>query len=345
MSSLNLAVTGIGMVTGVGLNAPASCAAIRAAVDNFQETRFMDAEGEWLKGSEVPFSEPWRGRSRLLKLAASAIRECLDGDEAIISTATPLLLCMPELQRPGRLVVDDGAFFRELEQELQLSFHPQSGVVASGHVSVAVGLQRARQLFDEFHLDHVVIAATDSLLVAPTLSHFEQKERLLTSTNSDGFIAGEASAALVVEPFRRRPSGQLLCRGLGFAVEHATVDSEEPLRGDGLTEAIKQALHDANCSESVLQFKIIDASGGQYAFKESSIAFSRIDRTKREEFDVWHPADCVGEVGAAIGAVMVAVLKCACEKGYAKGTEVLLHLANDDGRRSAMIFSWNTPDR
>ncbi len=74
-----------------------------------------------------------------------------------------------------------------------------------------------------------------------------------------------------------------------------------------------------------------------------TLAFSRVDRTKRTEFDVWHPADCIGEVGAPIGLVMIAVLKAACEKTYAKGSNVLLHLGNDDGRRASMIFSWHLP--
>ena len=70
------------------------------------------------------------------------------------------------------------------------------------------------------------------------------------------------------------------------------------------------------------------------------MAFSRIDRTKRTEFDIWHPADCVGEVGAVLGVVMVAVLKSACEKTYSKGNHILAHLGNDDGKRSSMIFFW-----
>ena len=52
-----VAITAVGMVTGVGLNAPASCAAIRAAIDNFQETRFMDDGGEWIMGCSVPLEK------------------------------------------------------------------------------------------------------------------------------------------------------------------------------------------------------------------------------------------------------------------------------------------------
>jgi 3-oxoacyl-[acyl-carrier-protein] synthase-1 len=207
-------------------------------------------------------------------------------------------------------------------------------------VAVAVALKHARRLIQELKVRHVLIAATDSLLVGATLAHYEEYERLLTSNNSNGFIAGEAGAALVVEPVSVGQGDQLVCVGLGFGVEEAHVYSEEPLRGKGLSEAIKQSLDDAGCGESILDFKMTDLSGEQYYFKEASLAFSRLDRTKRTEFDIWHPADCVGDVGAVLGLVMIAVLKSACEKSYSKGDHILAHLGNDDGKRSSIIFFW-----
>lgn len=340
MTGFPLAITGTGMVTGVGLNAPASCAAIRCAIDNFRETRFMDNGGEWIMGCEVPMEQSWRGKTKLIKMAAATIRECLDGNKNIIPKATPLLLCLSEHDRKGRVIDDDNQFFLDLLEELGLEFHEKSRIIASGRVSVAVALQHARQLIQELKIIHVLIAATDSLLNAQTLAHYEDHERLLTSTNSNGFIPGEAGAALVIEPLYAKQENQLICHGLGFGVEKAHVYSDEPLRADGLTAAIKESLKDAGCGESVLEFKITDISGEQYYFKEASLAFSRIDRTKREEFDIWHPADCTGDVGATLGLVMLAVLKAACEKDYTKGHHILAHLGNDDGKRSSIILSW-----
>lgn len=340
MSSFPLAITGVGMVTGVGLNAPASCAAIRCAIDNFQETRFMDNGGEWLMGCEVPLEQPWRGKAKLLKMAAMAIRECMQNNPQINPKATPLLLCLSEHERKGRVIDDDNQFFLDLQEELGMTFHEKSRVVARGHVAVAVALKHARVLIQELNVSHVLIAATDSLLVGPTLAHYEEHERMLTSNHSNGFIPGEAGAALVVESGVAKRENQLVCHGLGFGVEKAHVYSEEPLRADGLTSAIKESLDDAGHGESVLDFKITDISGEQYYFKEASLAFSRLDRTKRTEFDIWHPADCVGEVGSSLGLVMVVVLKAACEKAYSKGDHVLAHLGDDDGKRSSMIFSW-----
>lgn len=341
MSALPITIGRTGLVTGVGLETAATCAAIRGAIDNFQQTGFRDASGEWLMGCEVPLAQPWRGEKKLLKMAARAVAQCLAGFDRADCEATPLLLCLPEADRPGRLVPDDSRFFEALENELGLRFHARSSLIAQGHVSVAVALLQARQLIAEVRVPRVLVAAVDSMLAGATLADCEARDRLLTSENSDGFIPGEGAAALLVEPLRAQARPQLVCRGLGFALEHAHIDSEEPLRADGLTEAIRQSLSDAACGESILDFKIIDASGGQYAFKEATLAFGRLDRTKRSEFDVWHPADCIGEVGAPIGAVMIAVLKAACEKAYSRGDNALLHLGNDDGRRAAMVFSWH----
>lgn len=337
-----LAITGCGMVTGVGLSAPASCAAIRAAIDNFQETRFMDSGGEWIQGCEVPLEQPWRGKTKLLKMAAQAIRECLEDNKQINPELTPLLLCLSEHDRQGRAISDDNQFFLDLQDELGMMFHEKSRVITNGPVSVAVALKHARSLIQELKVQHVMITATDSLLVGPTLAHYEEHERLLTSNNTNGFIPGEAGVALVVESGDAIQGNQLVCHGLGFGVEQAHVYSEEPLRADGLTAAIKESLEDFGHGESVLDFKITDISGEQYYFKEASLAFSRIDRTKRMAFDIWHPADCIGNVGSSLGLIMLAVLKAACEKTYTKGDHILAHLGSDDGKRSSMIFSWQS---
>jgi 3-oxoacyl-[acyl-carrier-protein] synthase-1 len=53
MSVPPLAVLGVGLVSGVGLTAEQSCAAIRCGINNFQETRCIGSNGEWLVGSAV----------------------------------------------------------------------------------------------------------------------------------------------------------------------------------------------------------------------------------------------------------------------------------------------------
>jgi 3-oxoacyl-[acyl-carrier-protein] synthase-1 len=94
---------------------------------------------------------------------------------------------------------------------------------------------------------------------------------------------------------------QLQCTGVGFGTEPAPIESEQPLRAAGLVQAIRGALKEAGCAMGDLDFRITDISGEHYYFKEASHALSRLLKTPKEEFDIWHPAQCIGETGAVAG--------------------------------------------
>jgi 3-oxoacyl-[acyl-carrier-protein] synthase-1 len=331
-----IAIKSTGLVTSVGLSAPAACAAIRAKISNPTETRFMGSDGEWIMAHQVPLEQPWRGRTKLAKMAAMAIAECLDQVPPESWSGIPLLLCVAERGRPGRLDGLEDQLLPEIEQELGVRFAPESGVIPRGRISAIRALAEARKLIYAGSAPQVLIAATDSLLTWPTLSVYQRADRLLAPNNSNGFMPGEASGALLVGRPERRT--ELLCTGIGFAVEKAHIDSGEPLRADGLTSAIKAALADAGCELHDLDYRITDISGEQYYFKEAALALSRVLRQRKEEFDIWHPAECIGETGAASGIAILAVSAAACRKAYSPGRHILSHCANDSGRRSAAIL-------
>lgn len=338
---MDLAVMNVGMITGVGLNAEATCAAIRCAIDNFQESHFM-IDGDWLIACEVPLPQPWRGEKKLRELARFAIHDCM-GETVPEPGALPLFLCLPESSRPGRMIHDDNRFFLELEKDLGWNFHPKSCTIAMGRVSIGSALQRARELFAEGGINQILIAACDSYLNAATLEALAEEDRLLTKENSDGFIPGEAGSAILVEP-ANHSSSPLVLKGLGFGVEPAPINSGKPLRAEGLTQAVRGALKEAGLTMGDLDFRITDIAGEQYYFKEAALALARTLRVRKESFDIWHPADCIGESGAAVYAVMIGMFKAACEKGYSQGAGVLLHLGNDDGRRVALLLRWEEQD-
>ena len=267
-----------------------------------------------------------------------AFAECLEQVPADDWPTIPLLLCVAEPERPGRLDGLDELLLTEIEVVLEARFSPESGVIPRGRISAIRGLAEARRLIQEGGATQVVIAATDSLLTWPTLRAYQESERLLTTTNSNGFIPGEGAGAVLVS----RPAGgaELRCLGVGFGTEPAHIDSGEPLRADGLASAIRAALADACCALHDLDYRITDLSGEQYYFKEAALALSRILRQRKEEFDIWHPAECIGEAGAAAGVAILAVAATACCKAYTPGPRILSHCADDSGRRSAAILSF-----
>jgi 3-oxoacyl-[acyl-carrier-protein] synthase I len=335
-----IAILASGMVTSVGLDAPSSCAAIRCAIDNFSETRFMDKGGEWIVGAQVPLEQPWRGLPKLVHMAAPAIRECLARAGSARPETIPLLLCVAEKERPGRLDGLDDQLFHDVQAELGVRFHPRSAVIPRGRVAGGLAMQLAHQLIYGEKLPLCLIAGVDTYLIAGTLAAYEEKSRLLTSQNSNGFIPGEAAAAVLVgQPSTLNPQlSTLLCLGLGTGQEEATIDSEEPLRADGLVQAFKAAFADAGAGFEALDFRITDANGEQYWFKEAALALTRTLRVRKEQFDIWHPADCIGETGAAIGPCALGVALAAARKNYLLGRGPLCHFGGDDGERVALVL-------
>lgn len=330
------------MLCGVGLSSAASCAAIRCAIDRFDETQFIDRAGEWIVGSQAPLDPPARGRSKILQMAASVTNEALSSATAAHKDIA-LLLCVSETTRPGRFGGLDESLMLDLEQSLETRFHASSRVFQTGRVG---GLEALAAASDLIHADEVkacVVVGSDTFLVGITIREYEAKQRLLTSENSNGFVPGEGAAAVLLQPVAANDTTSLRCCGIGFADETATIDSDTPLKADGLSTAFKAAFADAEIDYTKLDYRLTDNNGEQYGFKEAALAVQRTLRLRKEQFDIWHAADCLGEVGAATVPIALSVAAAAAEKGYAPGPGALLHVGNDDGRRGALILHQGDP--
>jgi 3-oxoacyl-[acyl-carrier-protein] synthase-1 len=334
-----IAIRGTGLVTSVGLTTAACCCAFRAKISNPFETSFIDSSGAWIRAHQVSLDVPWPGLTKLAKMAALAIEEALQELDKDQWRRLPLLLCVAEAERPGRMAGLDEQLPTLIQNELGVTFAQSSTVVPHGRVAVAVALSQARTLLGSSKIPGVLIVGADSLLSWPTLSHYEREDRLLTESNSNGFMPGEGAGALWVGAVEARPA-QLMCNGIGFGREPAHIDSGEPLRADGLTQAIKASLDDAGRQLADMDFRITDNSGEHYYFKEASLALSRTLRQRKESFDIWHPAECTGEAGAVSGVAVIATAREACLKGYAPGRNILNHWANDAGQRAAVTLEY-----
>jgi 3-oxoacyl-[acyl-carrier-protein] synthase-1 len=333
-----LSVLASGMMTGVGLSAPASCAAIRCVINHFAETRFVDSGGQPIIGCEVPLPEAWRGLTKLVHLVVPPLRECLSAAGAVKPEQVPLLLCVAEKDRPGRLAGLDDRLLAEVQSEAGVRFHASSSVFALGRVGGAMALEQARRLIENQGVPLVLLAGVDSYLVAATLRAYEERGRLLTAKNSNGFIPGEAGAAILLGGPGRGKGPELACLGIGFGQEPATIESEVPLRGDGLVQAIRAAFKDANQTYDAVDYQLADLSGEQHSFKEATLALTRTLRIRKPEFPLQHVGDCIGEVGAAVLPCLLGVARAAARKGYAPGKGVLCHLHNDGPERAALIL-------
>jgi 3-oxoacyl-[acyl-carrier-protein] synthase I len=340
-----LAIKAFGLVTSVGFNAPASLAAIRAGIRNVQETNLWDPEtGTYLAAGKVPLPQWWVGIGKLADLAVPAILECFDAASPTAPQEIPVLLGIAPPDRPYRIPDLDVQIVTEIEQRLGFALHPASRVIARDHISIAVGLREAGSLIESGQARCVIVAAVDSLLQHDLKRYYLSKRRLLTPKNSNGFSLGEAGSALLVIRGMNVP-GTLQIRGMGLSREQATIESEEPLRANGLVQAIREAFRDGGVTYDDLHYRITDLNGEHYKFKEMILAMMRFPRKPKPKlFDLWHPIEYIGDVGAAIGPIVLAVAQHAGQKGYGIGPTVLCTFGNDDGERAAIVVSYQSEE-
>lgn len=329
-------ISAIGMVTAVGLDAPSSCAAMRAKIDGFQETRFMGSGGNWLVGAPVPLPRNFIGEKRMAHMAAAAIVELFERcAEARNSTA--LILCLAEDTRPGTLTPDPTRLAARIGEIVAFDRAPKTKIVAHGRPSGFVALAQARKILARGDSEHVAIVGVDSYLSSRAVSHYLGDERLLVEGNANGFIPGEAAGAILCS---KAGTGALSLTGLGLTREPAPIYNEDarPLRGDGMTSAYSEAFSEGGIDMAALGYRISDLIGEQFWFKQTALASLRLLRGRHEFQDLWSPAESLGNIGAAVVPVMIGMAFTAAQKGYAAGDPTLLEASADDGACGAGLF-------
>jgi 3-oxoacyl-[acyl-carrier-protein] synthase-1 len=328
------------MVSPLAIGAEANAAAFRCGYDGFQIPRKGKVRYRY---AQAPLDPALRGLSRLVALALPAVAEALEQYEGAIDEL-PVFFCLAEETRPGCSPASGfpQRFIEALNQEVTIDlFHPESSYYNTGRAGFVSALRDAQTLLANEKQEFVLILGVDNLTTSSTINHFmgskEQPCRLLTPNNSDGFIPGEAASALLLSR-NSQLDNQTRITGVGLAEEPAPLDSEEVHTSRGLTEAIRSAARQAGIQVADTDFVIAGLSGESWFFVEASNAIHRTMEHTRETHPLWHPADGLGEVGAAIGPAMVVMAHYAFMKGYAPGPSALCHLSNDDHRRGAFIL-------
>lgn len=330
-----LDIVSIGMVTAVGLDAPSSCAAMRARLDGFQETRFLALGGNWLVGAPVPLPRAWLGEKRLAHMAAAAICEAFAPVPEARGSAA-LILCLAEEDRPGRLSTDPSRLTARIAEITGFAF-PHTLVVARGRPSGHAALDQARRLLSDRTSSYVMICGVDSYLTGRTISHYIAEHRLLTPDNPNGFVPGEAASAILCA--RPGSGGSLRVAGLGLAREPAYIYNKEdlPFRADGMTSAYQAAFAEAGCRHSDIVLKIGDLPSESFWFKQTALAMMRTQRELTDVQPIWAVAASLGNIGAAAVPLMLGWAFTAGQKRYGPKGRFLVEASADDGAAGALV--------
>jgi 3-oxoacyl-[acyl-carrier-protein] synthase I len=344
-------IAGSGLLTSVGLSTASAAAALRCRINRFER---IDAGDDEHRVTAAPLPpelqdtsiEPAALLGRWMAEAAHAALDDVAGSlphfagGPISTTDIPVLACLMEPTRAGRPPDWDRTLIQAFMQQ---HGSPAAGsrVFAQGNVAAAPALQYAQQLLYEQGAPAVLITAADSQLLPDILSALNQQQRCLGPHNPEGFIPGEAAAALLLlRADEDTQQEQLYFTGAGQAQEQARLDNDLPSTGQGLTQALRQACADAKQDVDSTDLVLADLSGEAFYAEEHTLASLRAYQSCPETPALWLPAESLGHTGAASGLIAAAWLREAQRLGYAPGFNSLCQLAGDAGQRAAIAFAY-----
>lgn len=344
--SFSLEICSAGLCCSVGYNLEAAACAIRANMDHFQQSDFETLQHERILVARIDEDELW-GQARIAQWIALAIDDCLNSVQTKNFEKVPLIWLAPE---PERSSTDEDWYtdtFAKAIDQLDLDFHPCSGVMPLGRAGLAEALIRAHSLLDLPDCDHVLLVGADTYLNAATLNSYLQKERLQVRGNTDGFIPGEAAAAILLRKAvigaskvdsTAKCAPKVYITGLGIGDEPGRWDGSVPSKSQGLTKAIRSALKMSCIDYNALRFRVSDQNGESFFTRDATNALTRVTPSGGNALSLLTLADCIGEVGAATGPAMLAYISKIIASPSNLQEYGLIHLANDNGLRCAVIL-------
>jgi len=366
-------ITGVGAVTSVGLSAPATCAALRAGITRITPLESEDTHGtvgdapppaggrvplEWFDGG--PREEEWPGHERfgaripepdhlvleegvhrLTRLAVPAATESWrsSGREGPPPATWGLFVGVDEDEDPeslGRLPDAISSALGDFKPGLV-------EVIPFGRAAGLGALFRAYSAIENGQIPGAIVGGVDSLIRPSVWARLMAAGVLKDpDANPQGILPGEAAAFCVLE---RNPGGKpplSLLAGVSVAQE-PTTGTDDPNQGEGLTQALMAVRSAAPLSAAPLV--ICDLNGDRYRALEWGFAMTRVfaglqaDPESPASGDFWHPADCIGDTGAASGIVNIAWGTDAMLRGYGGGGATLVWGASDGSLRSAAALT------
>lgn len=205
--------------------------------------------------------------------------------------------------------------------------------------SAALALAQACEALARGELDAAVVAAFESQLDGPYLDELLAAGRLHSIDRPGGIVPGEGAAVFVIETAEaaRRRKQPVLARLVALALEQEPEGrtSKQPSQAAVLARALQTVLA---TDPGAYHRLIVDHSGERWRFREWALAEPRALGSLPPRWGLWHPADSIGDIGAAFIPLAVSWATQAFARSYAGPGGILIAAMSDTGERAALTL-------
>lgn len=337
------AIRGIGMMTAIGGNALQTLASFRASISRYAESPVLNKRFDPMTMALVPddvlppLNEEVAAHKgltarqmRMLRLATPALQEATQSLEK--PESLPLLLAVPESLK-GRLPSAPDNFIALLAMQSEIQLDPAaSKLFRTGRAAGLQALDQAIALLTSGAHDHVLVGGVDSYLDLYLLATLDQEDRVLADGVMDGFAPGEGAGFMLLASSAAGGNRTIATiHKPGLADEPGYRYSRQPYQGDGLSDAMREAIN--GHAGAPIRTVFGSLNGENFGAKEWGVAASRNQAALADPLRFEHPADCFGDVGAAVGPVLAGIVAMGLRAGAFPGPALVW--CSSEGRQRA----------
>jgi 3-oxoacyl-[acyl-carrier-protein] synthase-1 len=344
-----LAIVRVGACCSVGLDAAQTAASLRARISRKRETQLLDGDMQPVLMGHLddehlpPLAQSLRKRRRaspieprMLRLAAGPLREVLSAEFS--GTMLPLLLATPPPLPDYPFVSDEFVAFLGEQAERKLILE-SSRTLPDGHTGLFAAILAARdELLGPRRAEFVIVGGVDSYLEDERIAALERAGRLRTRGPQDAFTPGEAAGFMVL-------TTEASCRHRGITplawiTQVALAGPSERLDAS-LSNACATVLDAARGSTPTPPPPIPLVMAGLGGESHTAKAWGVTHVRNREHFAtplrIEHPAESIGDCGAALAPIMMTTAILHMRAGIAPGP-ALVWACSDSGQAGALLL-------
>ncbi len=217
-----------------------------------------------------------------------------------------------------------------------------SRIFPMGRAASLLAMESALETLTQNPSASIVVGGVDTYLDLNRIGILDREGRILGSMVMDGFIPGEGAGFLVLNgaavEARANADAAVIVHGAATVIDPGHRYGSAPALGEGLAQALDKlrsapAVPDVRVSSTFAGF-----NGENFEAKLWGVARLRHTDFFAPSMVLQHPADCIGDTGAATGAILAALASFALAESQREGPS-LIWAASDHELRGCTLLS------
>lgn len=281
----------------------------------------------------VPFSH---GQQRCLRLALKPLCDAFAA--APQAAPVPLFVGLPEPRAQAKAVAEK-AWLDHLIGLSGCGIDPAlSQVYPTGRSAGFAALSAALAYLAQGRGRTAVVGGVDSFLDPVRLAELVAEERVLGERRMDGFVPGEGAAFVVLTNAPAlNGADSTIVQALGMANDPGHRYSPAPSKGEGLADAIEMMRTQLGAPRAAAEVIFAGLNGEGDGAKEWGVAQLRHRDVINPEAMLEHPADRFGDLGAAVGAMLLALADASLRSAHRQGPALVWASSDREPRGCAWL--------